>query len=93
MPSFAGGGAERVMVMLSNALAQRNYQVDIVVCQASGPFHSDVAPTVRVVDLKSKRAVLALPRLTTYLRTHRPDVFLSVLTHTNVVAILAATMA
>lgn len=63
MPSFSGGGAEYVMVMLANAFAARQLPVDLVVAHCAGEHRDKVSNAVRVVDLKSRRIILSLPPL------------------------------
>jgi len=89
IPSLRGGGAERVMVMLANEFASRGYEVDLVLARAEGPYLSNVAENVRVVDLGASRVLTSLPRLVRYLRRERPYAMLSALNHANVTAILA----
>ena len=40
MQSFAGGGAERVMINLASGLAARGLRVDLLVVRAEGPYAS-----------------------------------------------------
>lgn len=87
--SLRGGGAERVMVMLANEFAARGYKVDLVLVQAVGPYRTEVADNVRIVDLGARRTIFALPALVRYLRRARPAVMLSAMYHVNVVALLA----
>ena len=49
LPSLRGGGAERVMVTLANAFAERGYVVDLVLASATGPYLTEVSSTVNVV--------------------------------------------
>jgi len=93
VPSLRGGGAERVMVSLANAFAQRGFTVDLLVCTLVGPYRDEVARGVRVVDLGATRVAFALRALTSYLRRERPDALLSTMAHANVVAILARLLA
>ncbi|MDR7921524.1 glycosyltransferase [Thermosynechococcus sp. HY213] len=93
LPSLAGGGAERVMVTLANGFAARGYAVDLVLASAVGPYLKDVAPAVRVVDLRAGRVIKALWPLVRYLRCERPLAMLSAMNHANVVAILARRLA
>lgn len=93
MPSFRGGGAERVMVTLARGFVARGARVDLVVAQQEGPNLPEATEGLRVVDLKSRRVVLATPRLVRYLRRESPDVVLSALPHANVVAVWARAMA
>lgn len=89
LPTLNGGGAERVMVTLANALAARGYAVDLVLASAKGPYLQDVTANVRVVDLKAGRVIKALLPLVRYLRQERPTAMLSAMNHANVVAIMA----
>lgn len=93
VPSLNGGGAERSMVTLANAIALRGFSVDLVLAYAEGPYLKDISPSVRVVDLKARRVILALWPLVCYLRKERPIAMLSALGHSNVVALLARKLA
>jgi glycosyltransferase involved in cell wall biosynthesis len=86
MPSLEGGGAERMMVHLANAFVKRGVQVDLVLVRAVGAYQDEVDDQVRVIDLQASRILTAFPKLTRYLRTHRPEAMLSTLTFANVVA-------
>lgn len=86
MPSFRGGGAERVMLTLAGGFADRGVAVDILVAQHQGPLAAQVDPRVRVVDLRAARVLAALPGLIRYLRREPPDAMLAALGHANVVA-------
>lgn len=89
LPNLCSGGAERITVHLANGLVERGYAVDMVLIRAEGPFLSDLAPDVRVVDLNKRRVLQAIPCLAAYLRAKRPAVLISALDHVNVAAILA----
>jgi glycosyltransferase involved in cell wall biosynthesis len=90
LQDLAGGGAERNMLTLAAAFADRGYSVDLVLVRAAGPYLSEVPSNVRVVCLgtrRTRRSILALAR---YLRRERPHALLSALVHVNVAAVLAA---
>ena len=93
LPSLSGGGAERVMVSLANAFAGRGYSVDLVLAAAEGPYLADVAPTVRIVDLKAGRVLKALLPLARYMRRECPASMLVAMTHANVIALAAKILA
>jgi glycosyltransferase involved in cell wall biosynthesis len=93
LPSLNGGGAERVMVTLANAIAGRGYPVDLVLATAEGPYRNDVSSGVRVVDLQAGRVIKALLPLAHYLRRERPVAMLAAQTHANTVALLARILA
>src|SRR5262245_44627700 len=58
-----GGGAERMMVTLAGALAERGHRVDLVLARAAGNFFDEIHPGVRVVDLGVRTMLPALPAL------------------------------
>lgn len=93
IPSLCGGGAERVMVTLANAVAARGYHVDLVLASAEGPYLTDVSERVRVVDLKVGRVLRGLLPLTYYLRSQRPAVMISAMNYVNVAAFAACRLA
>lgn len=90
LPSLEGGGAERVFVELANQFASLGVQVELVLVRMRGPYLSEVSPSVRVVDLRARGVLQALPKLVRYLRARRPAAVLSALDHANVVATLAS---
>jgi glycosyltransferase involved in cell wall biosynthesis len=89
IPSLMPGGAERVMLNLSRRLADRGFEVDMVLARAEGAFLSALDPRVHLVDLNAARVLLAFPALTRYLRQARPHAVLSSLPHLNLTSILA----
>jgi glycosyltransferase involved in cell wall biosynthesis/thymidylate kinase len=93
LPDLTGGGAERVMVNLARGFAERGLPVDLVLVRAAGPLLPEVAPGVRVVELRTRSVLASLPALTRYLRRERPRVLLSTLNTANVVAIWASWLA
>jgi glycosyltransferase involved in cell wall biosynthesis len=93
LPSLRCGGAERVMVNLAGAFAERSFDVDLVVAEAAGPYLAQVPPQVRVIDLSAGRVLASLPRLVRYLRRYRPAALLSAMEHANLVALWARALA
>jgi len=90
---MGGGGAERVMLALSNGLASEGLDVDLVLVRAEGPYMAQLHSRVRVVDLKATRVLTSLPKLIRYIRRERPYSMLSTLTHANIIAVLAIVLA
>lgn len=93
LPSLRGGGAERVIVNLAQGITERGLPVDLVVAAAEGAFLEQVPPAVRLVDLRGGRVLQNLVPLTRYLRREQPRVLISSMSHANVVAIWAASLA
>jgi glycosyltransferase involved in cell wall biosynthesis len=92
MADLSGGGAERMMVNLAAGLANRGLRVDLVLADATGPYLAEVPDNVRLHRLEAGRVLRALPRLAAYLRNERPQVLLTTLHHSSVVALLARRM-
>ena len=93
LPALEGGGAERAMLKLASGIQQRGFRVDLVVANAFGAYVSCVPEGVRVVDLRRRGVLAALPALTRYLRNERPAAIVSALNHANLVAVWARRLA
>ncbi len=87
--SMGGGGAQRSMVRLAGAIAQRGHAVDLVLIHADGHYRDEVSPAVRVVDLGARRALASIPAMVRYLRRERPAALLSSLDYVNIVGLWA----
>lgn len=89
LPSLRGGGAERAMVGVANALQERGARVVLVLAQAEGPYLTELNPAIPVVDLKRarvSRCVLALSRAIIH---WRPRSVMSAMRHANAVLVAA----
>jgi glycosyltransferase involved in cell wall biosynthesis len=89
LPSLDGGGAERVFVQLANEFVALGLRVQLLLAAARGPYLHEVAQGVQIVDLGARGVLRSLPKLVRRLRSERPNVLLSALDHSNIVAILA----
>ena len=88
LPSFAGGGAERVLLTFLADLDQQAGTKTLVVFDNRGPLRANVPPGVELVDLGAPRLRNALPRLIGMLRRQRPSCVISTLGYVNI-ALLA----
>lgn len=89
MQSFAGGGAERVMVSLANEIAGGNAKVDLIVVDMRGPLASEVSGEVRIVHLARKSAIRSVPALARYIKRERPSVVMSTVDNINFSLVLS----
>lgn len=89
LPSFSGGGAERVLINLLNGLDPARYEASLVVFDRQGPLGGALSPDLKVTNLNRPRLRHALPALVTTLRDRRSDVVFSTLGYVNL-ALLAA---
>src|SRR5437764_12374853 len=73
LPSFSGGGAERVALALIRDFVARGHAVDLLLANCSGPLLDLLPPQVRVIDLKARRIRDAILPLWRYFRREKPD--------------------
>ncbi len=88
LPSFAGGGAERVIVTLAAHLDGDRFAPALVVLDGKGPLAQSVPAGMPVHDLARPRLRYALPRLVATLRCLRPAAIVPTLGYLNL-AVLA----
>lgn len=86
VPSFMGGGVERMMVYLANNFVSRGIKVDYIVIKNRGPYKKLLSENVTLVDLKKKRVLFAVFALAKYLRKNRPGVLLTAMNYVNILA-------
>ena len=91
--TMGGGGAQRSMLRLAGALAQRGYAVDLVLGRAGGHYETELSAGVRVVHLHARRLLLGVPALARYLRRERPVALLTCLDYVNIVGLWARRLA
>lgn len=94
IPTLDAGGAQRVTINVANGLAMQGHRVDLVLSYGQGEFRDQVSDDVTVVDLGiSPLPVIGIgagvTQLRTYLEEADPDVLISAMTHSNVVALVA----
>lgn len=101
LPDLRAGGAQRVLLLLARAFAARHLRVDLVLALADGELLDEIPTGVRFVPLVKRmprlgRVALAIESLfgfVRYLREHQPDVVLSSITGTNLLAVWGHRMA
>jgi glycosyltransferase involved in cell wall biosynthesis len=100
--NLTGGGAQRKMVTLANAFAERGHRVDLLTAEDGGVLRDRVDGRVHVRSLetfwtrlpgirgtKRRRMLAAVRPLARYLRDERPQVLMSTSDSVNVAAVLA----
>jgi glycosyltransferase involved in cell wall biosynthesis len=93
LPSLRGGGAERVMVNLAHEFQEEGYRVDFILSKAEGSYLPKLSKRINLIDLNSNRVFWSLKPLVKYLKSNRPPILLSALSHANVVALWAVKLA
>ena len=90
VPTFDGGGAERVFVRLANFYTSQGTKVTFVVNKAGGPIQQTLFPEVKVLETGVRQSLRAVPRLFKILRQERPTAVFSALTSANIAMVAAA---
>lgn len=88
LPSLRGGGAERVILTLSQLMVKKGYSVDLVLVRSTGAFKTEVPADVNLIDLGHSRAAFSLISLARYIRQSRPDVLLPSLPHITIITLI-----
>lgn len=83
LPSYAGGGAERVVFNLVALTEKVEFEPTLVVIDPRGPLKGKLSPRVPVVELGHRSLRSGLIALTKALRELRPDIIFSTFTHIN----------
>jgi glycosyltransferase involved in cell wall biosynthesis len=83
IPSYAGGGGERIGLFLARALADAGLRVDLVVACAHGPLREEPLPGVTKVELGAVTEILAAPAWVHYLKRARPRCAMSLIHTAN----------
>jgi len=72
IPSYAGGGAERVALFVAQALADAGMRVDLVVACGRGELRDEPLAGVNKVELGAVTEILSAPGWVRYLKRVRP---------------------
>jgi glycosyltransferase involved in cell wall biosynthesis len=91
--SLRGGGIQRVMLTLAAGFLARGFKVDLLIVDPRGELESAVPSDARIVDLRARRSLHALPALARYLRRERPAAALASQTPLNLLTLLARRLA
>lgn len=88
LPSFAGGGAERVMITLLNHLDRTFYNPYLVVLDEDGPLKTALHGDVTFISVGTKRAGRSFFGLKRALRSIQPDVVVSTMAYLNAIVLM-----
>jgi len=89
IPTLGGGGAERVVVNLAKGFLRKGFKVNILLVDKKGPFVKDLPEECQVINFHSKRTLFTFFKIINYINKEKPYVFISHLTHANIVSALA----
>ena len=86
IPSYRGGGAERVVTTLARRLSREHFEVHLVVVQNDGSLGQTVPEDVARHSLECSRVSQAALPLLRLVRSLQPDVVLTAASHLNALA-------
>jgi glycosyltransferase involved in cell wall biosynthesis len=77
MRAFAGGGAQRDMILLCNALAAKGLRIHIMALQPEGALRDLIDPSIRISDVPGRHMRYAVPGLRRMIRALAPRTIIS----------------
>ena len=90
MPAFEGGGAQRDMVLLCNAIAAKGVPITIIILRNEGSLRSLVDPAIPIVEIPGHRIRYAIPGLRRAFRQLKPRFVVGSESNLNLCCLLAA---
>ncbi|MFP4285468.1 MAG: glycosyltransferase [Desulfovermiculus sp.] len=94
IPALNGGGAQKVVVNLVNALPElTDHPLHVVLARREGEFLDELRPEVQVIDLGTNSASRSVWTLARYMRTYKPQVLMSSMNYANIVCMLSGLLA
>lgn len=89
MPSFRGGGAERVFIDLAIGLHEKKLDVELVVLSDDGPYAKAIPDNLNIKILNSGSVKQSFWSIKKYLKQNKPEIVISCMTHLNIVVAVA----
>ena len=93
LSDFSGGGAESVIVRISNEMILRNNSVTIIVDRIGGVMHSMIDPKIEIIPLTAKSTLKKIFFISGLLRTQKFERFYTTLNKPNLVGFLSSCIA
>jgi len=89
MRAFAGGGAQRDMLLLCNALAAKGVRIAILALRCEGPLRPLLDPAIRVTEVPGRHLRYAIPGLRRMIRAEAPSLVISSEASLNLCTLIA----
>lgn len=87
LPSFSGGGAERVMVSLMRVLA-KEARIKCMVLQEEGSLRQSMPSQCQIINLNHRSGKVAILAMARTFRTERPQTIISTMAYFNFLVML-----
>jgi glycosyltransferase involved in cell wall biosynthesis len=88
--SFRGGGAEKMMVRISNELYNRGYDIELIVVDSEGPMQSQVNRGINIKKIRGNNSFILMLSLWNCIWKSNYDAVISTLEMPNILSTLAA---
>lgn len=89
MRAFEGGGAQRDMLLLCNALAARGIHIAILALRCDGPLRALLDPAIRITEVPGRQLRYAIPGLRRMIGTAAPALVVSSEASLNLCTLIA----
>lgn len=93
LPSLAGGGAERIRLVLADEFLRLGFRVEFVVISGGGELENMVPAGANITNLNSKTLAGGMMQLSRIIRQRRPDCVLAAMWGLTVISIIAHRLA
>jgi len=87
--AFEGGGAQRDMILLCNALAAKGVRLTVLALCVEGPLRALLDPAIPVAEVGGRQLRYAIPGLRRLIRAREPSVVISSEAALNLCTLLA----
>ena len=88
IPSFEGGGAERVMINLANGFASKGIEVYLAVLNHHGVYQKEVSDNIQIIDINSNRAIFSFNAINSFINKKTPQIVYSTIGHINILLLI-----
>lgn len=90
LPSFRTGGSEKIFIELSNYLFKfETYEIVFICVNAKGKLKSLLNKKIKIIDLKCNSVSKSILSLVKIIKTIKPNLIISSMTHCNVTLLIA----
>ncbi|MBC8525763.1 MAG: glycosyltransferase [Candidatus Cloacimonetes bacterium] len=90
LPNLEVGGYERITLSIIRNLDPNAFNVSLLLIEKKGYFTELIPEFVEIIDLRTKRARNALPRVIKSIRKLKPDIVFSTANRVNILVIMAS---
>jgi glycosyltransferase involved in cell wall biosynthesis len=88
IPSFDGGGAERVMVNLANGFASQGSTVYLIVFNNNGVYKKELSDKIQIIDINTDRALFSYFAIKAVIKKENFQILFSTIGHVNILLII-----